>query len=398
MVSAPSYGPLLLGRAITGIGVGLGLAIDPLYISEIAPKQFRGRLVTASEISINIGVSSGFVANFAFSGLATSSSRWRLMLGLGLLCPAIMVLLSITLMPESPRWLVARGRTKEAAATLAALHGGDEVEATMADIVAAVEQERSIAVQGWRPILRPSRGVQRALIVGVGIAAAQRAMGLEAVLFYFPRILDEAGVTSTTQAFAFLMVMGAIKTAFVFVSAVFLDRSGRRPMLLIGVFGLGVSLCWLAGTFLGGSTSPASAIGAIYVYMASFSLGVGPGCWLVVSEIFPLHVRAKGMAVCTVANCVVGTIVATTFLSLVSAMSYPGYFFMATAVAAAVWLFVYLCLPETKGRTLEEMERHFEAAAWSVPCCGQIRQTPAGSDVASPRPGTENVVVTALAL
>ena len=396
MASAPSYGPLLLGRVITGIGTGFGFAIDPLYISEISPKHYRGRLVTASEIGLNVGIILGFVADYAFRGLPPSSA-WRSMLGAGLIMPLFIVVLSATVMPESPRWLVAHGRRDEAAVTLAKLHGSDCVETTIAEIVEAVEHDRSIAALGWQPILRPSRGVRRALVVGVGIAAAQHSMATESIIFYLPSILDGAGITSTTRVFTFQMIMGVIKTACVVVSAAFLDRAGRRPMLLVGVLGMGLALCLLAVSLIGQS-SPAFAISAVYLYMAAFSLGIGPGCWLVASEVFPLHVRAKAMALCTIANRLVATLIAMTFLSLVRVMSYSGYYIMFAAVAAAVWAFVYRLLPETKGRTLEEMERHFEAAASGTPGYPARPPPPGRADaVMPPRAGSIEIVAAARA-
>ena len=257
-------------------------------------------------------------------------------------------------MPETPRWLVQKGRVDEARRVLARLGSRD---GTLEEIQAAVRREADQQGAGWGAVFKPkTRGVRRAILVGVGVGAAQQMLAEEALLFYLPRILLDLGETRN-RVYAALVGMGVLKTLCIVVAAVYLDKSGRRPMLLGSVFGMGLSLLVIGTAFSAGL--PVLAVVATWAYMMSFSLGIGPGCWLVASEVFPLVIRAKCMALATVANRVFSSLIASTFLSWAGAMTYAGYFYFFTALSVLLWATLYVYLPETSGKSLEAMSDYF---------------------------------------
>lgn len=366
MTFAPNYIVLLLCRVVTGVGVGVGLSVDPVYIAEVAPKAFRGELVTWSEISINVGILLGFIASYAFRGLPTDLA-WRVMLGCGAVMPTVLLVLTQTVMPESPRWLIQKGREDEARYVLKRLMPpGADVDALIIEIKEAVVRENSQSAAGWSAVLWPaSPGVRYALCVGVGVAALQQILAEESILFYTPRILQDMGMP-VDRVFQALIAMGVIKTVCIVVAANLLDKRGRRPLLLLSVAGMGLSLFGLSLAFsISTGASDWGAVLAIWTYMSFFSLGIGPICWLLAAEVFPLAIRAKAMSLATVANRVFSTIIAASFLSWKRAMpgEEAGYFMFFAGLAAIAWCILYVGLPETKGQSLEEMAAHFDSLA-----------------------------------
>ena len=353
MAASQTFTDLLFFRVVTGVGVGVGLSVDPVYIAEVAPKEFRGSLVSWSEISINVGILLGFVATFCFRDLRPGVA-WRAMLGCGAVMPSVLFVLTLTVMPETPRWLVLKGRDDEARAILRKLTGSD---GDLEEIRDAVARERDAAA-GWRAVLRPeTAGAKRALLTGVGVAFAQQILAEESLLFYQPRILLDMGMDRTT-VLAALIVTGVLKTGCIVIAAYYLDTLGRRPLLLVSLAGMGAALFLLGVAFA--ASSGLLAILCVNAYMMAFSLGIGPVTWLLASEVFPLNIRAKAMTLATVANRLTSTVVASTFLSWARAFTYAGYFFFFSFIAAATFLVVHRHLPETKGKSLEEMAAFFE--------------------------------------
>ena len=355
MASSPTYASLLAFRVITGVGVGVGLSVDPVYIAEVAPKEHRGSLVSWSEIFINVGILLGFIATFVFKDLRPATA-WRTMLGCGAVMPSFLLVLTITVMPETPRWLVARGRVEEAREILVRLNGSD---ADLREIEAAVKREKALEVRGWAAVFRPpTAGAKRALAVGVGVAVVQQILAEESLLFYQPRILLDMGM-KRNAVLGFLVLTGVLKTGCIVVAACYLDDKGRRPLLLLSLAGMGLSLFGVAVAF--SAASHALAIVSVNAYMMTFSLGIGPITWLLASEVFPLNIRAKAMTLATVANRVTSTLIASTFLSWARAFTYAGYFYFFAALAAAVFALCHRHMPETKGKSLEEMAHFFDS-------------------------------------
>lgn len=345
---------LLAGRIIMGVGVGIGFSIDPLYIAEVAPAAHRGEFTSWCEVAVNVGITLGFLVNLLFRGLPRTIG-WRVMVGAGSFLPLLLIVLAVAIMPESPRWLVSRGRSAEAARVLRRTHPeGADVEGLVREIEQEVERAAAVKKLGWSPVLRPDPVTRMAFIVGLGVAVAQQVSGEAAVIFYMPRIFEQAGVGSSSDRLALTLLVGLVKTFFVIVAGFFLDRRGRRPLLLMSVWGMCFTGLLIA---LGVGVGPHwLALVGVISYVAAFSLGIGPIVWIYGAELFPSHIRAKAMGLAVCLNRSVNGLVTLTFLPLSSALGgQDKYFFLGSAIAAASAVFLYALAPETKQQTLEQL-------------------------------------------
>ena len=362
--TATSYASLMMGRFVTGLGVGLGLAIDPVYIAEVSPPKHRGRLVTWSETATNVGILLGFVSGFAFRD--AGEAGWRSMLALGAVIPAVLLVLVYTFMPESPRWLVAKGRSEEAKLILRRCYPPSaDVDAVVAAIQNAIEEERNASnAYGWSALLlRPTKTTKRMLIVGVGVAMSQQTTAIEAIQYYILYILADAGVKTRSKQFGILLLIGCIKVIVIVVAGRLFDhpKLGRKPLLTLSNAGCGGCLLLLA---IATATSSAPlAILSLALYVTFFSLGAGPGIWLVASEVFSLGIRGKAMSMATTGNRALATLVSATFLSLKNALGDVGFLLLFSALCCGNVLFIRYLVPETKGKSLEEMLAYFEDLA-----------------------------------
>eukprot|EP00928_Gymnodinium_smaydae_P040310 TRINITY_DN2734_c0_g3_i1.p1 TRINITY_DN2734_c0_g3~~TRINITY_DN2734_c0_g3_i1.p1 ORF type:complete len:521 (-),score=63.23 TRINITY_DN2734_c0_g3_i1:427-1959(-) len=352
-----SFALLMVGRVLVGLGIGLGLAIDALYIAELAPAQHRGKLTAWPEIAVNLGILIGFFANWLLADLGADFA-WRYMIACGAFLPCLLIILSLTIMPESPRWLIAKGRVGEATELLKRTHPAGEDVATLVDgILKDIDDDAQAERLGWRTLLCPSANVRRSVLVALGVAFAQQINASESVVAYSPEIFKRAGVASTTSSlFAITMLVGFVKCLFVVIAASFVDNCGRRPLLVLSTAGATISLAMLSlGTYLGVSWL---SVAAVCCFMAVFSLGLGPMPWLLAAELFPSRLRAKGTSLATFLNrCTSGTI-ALTFLPVSRALggqaNYFAFFALLTAISA---LACYKFVPETSQRTLEELQQ-----------------------------------------
>jgi sugar porter (SP) family MFS transporter len=380
-ISSGDLMSMLFGRAIMGLGVGFGAAIDPLYISEISPAQFRGTLVTWAETATNVGILLGFSVGAVFERgeFVSNDAAWRTMLALGMVMPAILIGLVYLAMPESPRWLISRGRSAEAINVLrrCALPGED-VERIASDIEEELAAERENDQKTtWRSIFcTPPEYLRRMLVVGVGVPVCQQLTGIESIQYYMLYILEASGVKSRGVQFSYLVGIGTLKVLVIVLAGRLFDhpRAGRRPLLMLSNLGLMLSLSMLALNFVlmdgggsgSGGGSPSLAVFALLCFVTFFSLGMGPGAWLIPSEVFSLGVRAKAMSLATFCNRTLAAVGAATFLSLRSWLTDAGVTALFATFCFANFVFVAILMPETKGRTLEEMRRHFEATRF--PC------------------------------
>ncbi|PON49864.1 Sugar/inositol transporter [Trema orientale] len=377
---APSFPFLLAGRLIAGIGVGYSLMIAPVYVAELSPTLTRGFLTSLPEVFINVGILLGYISNYALSGLP-ETLNWRLMLGLAAI-PAVAVAIGVSAMPESPRWLVMRGRREEAKRVLVRTsESKEEAELRLAEIVKAASfhhasssPSSSSSSSEWygqgvwfELIFRPSRPIRRILIAAIGVNFFMQASGNDAVVYYSPEVFRDAGIENRKQQVGVTVIMGLAKTSFVLISALYLDRFGRRPLLLLGSVGMALSL---AGLGLGSkyleysNGKPVWAIVLCVVAVCSavsfFSIGLGPITWVYSSEIFPLRFRAQGSSLAISVNRLVSGLVSMTFLSISREITFGGVFFALSGVMVVGTIFFYFFLPETKGKSLEEIEALFE--------------------------------------
>ncbi|XP_061343393.1 polyol transporter 5-like [Gastrolobium bilobum] len=376
---SPNYAFLMFGRFVAGIGIGFAFLIGPVYTSEISPTSSRGFLTSLPEVFLNGGILIGYISNYAFSKLPLRLG-WRLMLGIGAI-PSIFLAVAVLAMPESPRWLVAKGRLGEATKVLNKISDSKEeaqlrltdIKQTAGipqdcnedDVVAVTKQVQGKGV--WKELLlHPTPAVRHIFIASLGIHFFAQATGIDAVVLYSPRIFDKAGIKSDRNKLLATVAVGFVKTIFILVATFLLDRVGRRVLLLSSVGGLVVSLVTLAVSLTivdHSRTTLTWAIGlsvaAVLSYVGTFSIGSGPITWVYSSEIFPLRLRAQGVAIGAVVNRVTSGVISMTFLSLSKAITIGGAFFLFAGIAIAAWIFHYTLLPETRGKTLEEIEGSF---------------------------------------
>uniref|UniRef100_A0A5B6YRR4 Putative polyol transporter 4 n=1 Tax=Davidia involucrata TaxID=16924 RepID=A0A5B6YRR4_DAVIN len=365
MTLAPSFQILMVGRLLAGVGIGFGVMIAPVYIAEISPTIARGALTSFPEIFINIGILLGYVSNYAFSGLPAHTS-WRIMLGVGIL-PSVFIAFALCIIPESPRWLVVQNRVEEARSVLLKTNENEaEVEERLAEILVAAgignaEKYEEKAV--WRELLSPPPPLRRMLITGFGIQCFQQITGIDATVYYSPTIFKGAGVEGKSNLLAATVVVGVTKTLFILVAIFLIDKIGRKPLLYMSTIGMTVCLFSLGLTLSllsGGPVGIGLAILSVCGSVAFFSVGIGPVCWVVNSEIFPLRLRAQAVALGAVGNRVCSGLVTMSFLSVSDAITVGGTFFIFSAISAFSVAFVYKLVPETKGKSLEQIELLFQ--------------------------------------
>lgn len=378
---APSFPVLMVGRVIAGIGVGFALMIAPVYVAELSPSMTRGFLTSLPEVFITFGILLGYVLNYALSGLP-EHINWRIMLGLAAI-PAIGIGLGVITMPESPRWLAMQGRVDEAKKVLIKISNTvDEAESRLEEITKAASvlvrsptaspdsaHESNWQGEGvWKQLLlRPTRPIRRMLIAAIGINFFMQASGNDAVIYYSPEVFKAAGIHSKKHLFGVNVIMGIAKTFFVLLSALYLDRFGRRPLLLLGSAGMAISLAGLGlgSKFLDHSDSKPTwvivlCILAVCADVSFFSIGLGPITWVYSSEIFPMRLRAQGSSLAISVNRLVSGVVSMTFLTISKKITFGGMFFVLAGIMVVGTVFFYVFLPETKGKSLEEIGALFE--------------------------------------
>jgi len=364
LCAANNYGMLIAGASFLGMGEGCALVVTNVYISEIVQAAHRGQIGSWNEGALNVGILLGFISGLAFSGVSDNEA-WRLMFAIGVILPGTMIYLAIYVLPESPRYLVLKGRDGEAAKVLKEMYPDRyDVKAIVNEIRKRIEKETAIEDgTGWNAILSPTPAFRRIIIVGLGMATAKMAVGIDGIQFFLVYILREGGIKSRTTLSAILIGFGAIKLASVIIAGYLLDRSGRKPLLIISLSGMVVSLLVVSGGFLSekggeGRISWVCIIG-LGAYLAFFGIGLGPIGLLLPSEIFPTLIRDKGMALASFLNRGVSTLYSLTFLSVTAAITYQWFFLMLSIICMIILIWIHYFVPETKNRSLESMSLYF---------------------------------------
>lgn len=341
---------LLAGRLLVGVGIGGASMLTPLYLSEIAPAKERGALVSFNQLAVTLGILVSYLVGYGFA----SAGAWRWMLGLGGV-PGVILATSMLLLPETPRWLAGHGHIDEARAALLRLRGS---EANIDEEVRQLRSDLKTDTQK-KPESRLSHEAARLpLIVGIGLAVFQQVTGINTVIYFAPVIFQASGLSSASAAILATAGIGVVNVLLTFVAIWLVDRVGRRVLLLTGLAGMCISLCTLATAFLLGTGAVLGWLTAasLAAYVGFFAIGLGPVFWLLISEIFPLAIRGRGMSAATIANWVANLVVALTFLRLVDLLGRPGVFFVYAALTAGAFLFARALVPETKGLSLEAVE------------------------------------------
>lgn len=343
---------LVIGRLFMGLAIGIGSFSAPLYIAEIASQRSRGALVTLNQLAIVIGILLAYIVNYAFS----ASGAWRSMLGGGML-PAVLLFVAALLLPESPRWLVAKGRLALAEAVLKKIHK-DRAQGELNDIKQIVNfEEHQGKVNAWQDF-------SKVLWLGVLVSILTQAVGINAIIYYAPTIFQLTGFSQQQAAIFATMGVGLVNVIFTIVAVRFLDKFGRRPLLLIGVSGIVLSLVILVVAFSIGVNSITLAwvvFFSMILFIACQAIGTGPACWLIPSEIFPTNIRGFGMGLSVACNWGANVVVAFCFPMVLSAWGAAGSFASFLVIALITLIYFYRYVPETKGVSLEQIEANLHA-------------------------------------
>ena len=353
--ASPNVEVLVISRIVIGVAIGVASAAAPVYISEVAPPESRGQLVTFFQLAVTIGILVAYLVGLAFDGI----EGWRWMLGLGCV-PALAIAFGMIRMPQSPRWLVMTGDDFAARATLAKIRidDPDTIDRELEEIKDSLDEKPG----AWSELLQPV--VKAALVVGVGLAILQQVTGINTVIYYAPTIVEFTGVNSSAGSILAAVGVGVINVLATIVALRLLDRAGRRTLLFIGVTGMTISLFTLGLAFTGNDASTLSsvvAIASLMAYVASFAISLGPIFWLLNAEIYPLSVRSKAAGIGTMANWTFNFIVSLTFLLLIEALGQSGAFWFYAAVGLLTLVFCWKLVPETKGKRLEDIQAEFQA-------------------------------------
>lgn len=345
--------PLFLAaRFVIGVAVGVASMLTPLYIAELAPPRIRGALVTLNQLAIVTGIVVAYYVDYLFAG----SANWRAMF-ISAVVPSVILLVALMFLPESPRWLVIQQKTEEAFRILERVESTEDAHRHLKEleVVTEVDKLRFRDLFGAR--------FRRPLMIGAGLAIFQQITGVNAIIYYTPTILQMAGFRSARTAILATVLVGGVNLIVTVVALFLLDRVGRRPLLLFGIGGMLVSLTFLGYLFGASHVLRAAILMDVLAYLACFAIGLGPVFWLLISEIYPTTIRGQAMSVASVTIWIFDLLVSVTFLSLIGAVGAKFAFWIYAAACVAAFAFSYRLVPETKGRTLEEIE-----ASWAGRC------------------------------
>ncbi|GAA4842964.1 sugar porter family MFS transporter [Saccharopolyspora rosea] len=352
MAVAPGYAWLLVGRVLAGLAVGSTQSTVPTYLSELAPAETRGRHGSGNQLMIATGILVSAIINYFFS----SELSWRWSLGLAAI-PAALIALALLRQPETPRWLMLRGRSEDARRVLDALLPAEEAQRAF-DELDATHRRGGIEASSltWRALLR-SRALRRGLVVATIFAMAQQLVGINSIVYYAPTILTKVGF-GTQAALINTVGFGVLSVVMTLLCGYVVDRVGRRPLLIGGSIVLGVamlSVCAvfffdLLGTFAGQSIS----LAMLSIFKAAYSLTWGPVVWIMLPELFPLRARASGVSLATGAQILV-TVLLTLYFPTLIAHGATGIFLFFGLFGLAAAVFVARLLPETSRQSLESL-------------------------------------------
>ena len=421
---APTFMILVIARMIGGLGVGASLIVAPMFIAEISPPKMRGKMVSINQLNIVIGISAAFFTNYLIlrwgqsdlvwaHTLMLGEHSWRWMLGLETL-PAVIYFIGLFFVPQSPRWQIRAGKVEEARMTMNRLYGEEEAGAQITDVIKSLEADKDKEKVSVREIFQPA--LRFVLIIGVSLAILQQITGINAVFFYAPVIFEQSGI-GTDASFMQAILVGLTNLVFTILAIMFIDRLGRKPLLIFGMTGIAVMMLLLSYGFhsatyeltpesieildgsidrvalednMSGITYPndivfkqalAETIGqeaaieheatiitaaidlnpnlillAILGFVASFAISIGPVMWVMFSELFPLRVRGIAISFAGFINSGVSFLVQVVFPWELATLGNSITFLIYGLFAIAGLIFVWRVVPETKNKTLEELE------------------------------------------
>jgi sugar porter (SP) family MFS transporter len=335
----------VVARFVGGVAIGMASTLSPLYIAEISPAPRRGLLVSLNQLAIVTGILLSYTVNYLLTGAGTSNWRWMFA---SAAIPSVGFLVTLLFIPESPRWLVQKGRVSEAQYFLSRIAGSQAAAEEIQAIKAAISDESG-------DLLDPA--FRKPLIVAILIALFSQFTGINTIIYYGSLVFLEhvPHQTASTALWANVMI-GVINFVATIVGMSLIDRAGRKPLLMSAFAGMAVSLIGVSAA-IRFQASGIVVLVFVLTYVACFAIGVGTGTWVMMAEICPTRVRGRAMSVATVCLWCGTLLVTLTFLSLVNMFTAPGAFLLCATISIAAFLFIWRSVPETKGRTLEEIER-----------------------------------------
>lgn len=361
---AENFTVFILWRILGGVAIGLASGLSPMYISEVAPASMRGRLVSVNQLTIVVGVLTAQLLNWwLVRDLPVGASDdfirnswfgqhgWRWMFALTA-APSLLFLIGMAIVPESPRWLLKKGRTAEAAKTLARIGGELYAQAEINDVATNLKDEK---LQNFRLAELLDPRLRKVLVLGVVLAVFQQWCGINVIFNYAEDIFSAAGydISSVLKNIAWT---GSVNLAFTFVAIGFVDRCGRRPLMLLGSFGL-AAVYGVLGLCYHAQVTGLPMLLLVLAAIACYSMSLAPVTWVIISEIFPNRIRGAAMSVAVMALWMACFVLTYTFPILNTTLGAAGTFWLYGLICVLGGIFVFAKLPETKGRTLEEIER-----------------------------------------
>ncbi len=344
MASATSYAILIGGRVVSGVAAGIASVTAPMYLAEVSPPHYRGRCVAIYQLSMSLGILLAYVLTVHYE----EAQQWRLLFAWGA-APAVIQVIALFMIPETPSWCVEQGYFERAKLSFQRLRRDVLWKKNL-----KISERREKGRQ-WGFFFSPR--VFYVIVLGVVLSILQQVTGINAVVYYTPKIFLTAGISSNEAAFMATMGIGGINVIATLISVWLLDRAGRRRLLLIGTVGMGCSLILVTAAFLFQAVLVEKLVVlGLMAYVAFFALSFGPVTWVVISEIFPLKVRSQAIALALAANWMANYLVSLLFPNLIAHWGGGYTFAVFTLITFLAVGFIARWIPETKGKSLEEIE------------------------------------------
>lgn len=349
---AHNYNVFVACRVIAGVAVGAASMLAPIYIAELSPPQHRGKLVSLNLFAIFLGQSLAFYSNFFLRNVG-GDDNWRWMIGV-MAIPAFVFFVSLLFVPESPRWLVEKKQIPLAMSILTRINGAAEANREFQEIQQTVGASKGKISELFH------KGMFKILVIGILLAVFQQITGINVVMYYAPSIFKSAGF-SNDSALLQTALMGMVNLTFAVISMFFVDKVGRKPLMVIGSIGMSIAMALLALTFITDHAKGYFVLICIMAYLAAFGFSLGPVVFVLISEIFPNRLRSYAVAISTFALWGANFIVCLTFPPLLNSLG-GRCFIIYGSMCVLCLLFVLKYVEETKGKTLEEIEMDFSKA------------------------------------
>nr|WP_077999847.1 sugar porter family MFS transporter [Edwardsiella tarda] len=352
---APNVEILILSRILLGLAVGIVSYTAPIYLSEIAPERIRGSMISMYQLMITIGILGAYLSDTAFS----YSGSWRWMLGV-ITIPALVLLVGVFFLPDSPRWLASRDRHDQARRVLEKLRDSSK---QAQDELNEIRESLKLKQSGWS-LFKQNSNFRRAVYLGILLQVMQQFTGMNVIMYYAPKIFDLAGFASTEQQMWGTVIVGLVNVLATFIAIGLVDRWGRKPTLILGFIVMAIGMGTLGTMMNIGITSSVTQYFAIFMllmFIVGFAMSAGPLIWVLCSEIQPLKGRDFGITCSTATNWIANMIVGATFLTMLNNLG-SAHTFWVYAALNLIFIFITLALiPETKNISLEHIERNLMA-------------------------------------